>query len=866
MVRLVGSAVEMAGSPPSEPQGERVVERLQVVKIDQAMGPRFYVHARTSTGRKVVLDVEDHLPFFYAEDGPATHREVLEVSGGFVGINGHKLNRYTVTNPRVVRDMRGLFKNPHEADIPYTQRVLIDHPFNGVIEAPVSTTSKMTRVRLAEIKFVQRRVVSGFIRSWADIETGEGALDDLEKGDSPSSPIYLIGLKHEGDWHCFLWHPLAAQMQQDGYLPPVFMVPSKMPGSNEVFPVQLHIFGDERGMMTGFVQWLRINSPDTLAGWNTTEFDVPYLIKRGERIGIRGWDWGFGATNPFDASLPGTHNVDLLAVHRKQSRGVLKSNTLKAVAEAELGIILEKVPGNIEKWWKEDLLALIRYNTWDIEATWRIDEKKKYTEWALNYAFFSGVDNVMDVVKASIVSDVMLNRRAHREHHRHIVLPMKPELEEPFDKGRRKKEERFTGAHVRKPVPGIHEGLAVVDFSGMYPTIVIGANISYETYCNVPDCTRPHITVPLDSEAEGPLSPTRHRFHLDEQGLVPGVMEDSFQLRGFYDEKFRNAVEKKEKDYWKDQRKPIKEFQNACGFGVQGYKGFRLYRREVAESITAFGQLLGKEVARFLVSRGFVVTYGDTDSVMFKVPGWEDIPALMEKMRVIMEDINQHVRAKAAEWGMTHPERLSVGWEKFFSRYLQGTEKKRYAGLLIIEDGKVLPEPRLVIVGFESRRSETPQVTVELQEKVFDMVLRQGSTPDQVYEHVQGVYRSIRDGRVDVRQVAFRPRQGRDLDDYKVRNQVVKAIEYSQEWLGLKFRTGDRVLVVPIRSVPPNRPKTDVLGLTEDAILPPGFVPDWRTMADLAVKGKVESVFGLIGLAPRIEALGMASLADYFAE
>lgn len=856
---LVDTSQVFEAAEEAQTKRDREASRqtLQVIKIDQGMGPRFYTHCRTKAGEKVVLNVEGHLPFFYAEDGPAGHREVLKADAGYTGINGHQLWKYTVTNPRVVRDLRPLFDNPHEADVPYTQRVLIDHPFNGVIEAPVA--GRMTNVKLEDIKFVEVRKAAGFVKAWFDIETGEGAIDDLEKGEAPQSPIYVVGVKHEKEWHCWVWHPLAAQLRADGYLPEVLQVPSKKPGSTDVFDVNIHAYGDERSMMQSFVQWLRITSPDTIAGWNSGFFDAPYLIRRGERIGIRGWDWGFGITNSYEGSLPGTHQVDLLAVHRKQSRGVLPSNTLQAIAKHVCGIELEKVPGKIQENWEKDLLALIRYNTWDVEATWRIDQAKKYTDWAVNYAFFSGVDNVMDVVKASVVSDVMLNRKAHHKHK--LVLPQKPEMEEKdkWSKRKQNKEKDFKGAQVRDPVPGIHPNIAVVDFSGMYPTIVIGGNISYETYCApAPDkvCARPHIKVP----------DVGHLFHTDTLGLVPDVMIEAFELRRVYDVKYREAVDKDEKEFWKEQRKPIKEFMNACGFGVQGYKGFRLYRKEVAESITAFGRTLGREVADFIASKGYLVIGGDTDSVMFQVrPGEPLSPE--EAMRVLpplVEEINVHIRMKASQWGMTNPDQLNVGWEKFASWWLQGEEKKRYACNLVIEDGKILPDPRLVIVGFENKRSETPALTVKLQETVFKMVLQEGKSADVVYDYVQGIYRSIRDGRVDPRDAAFRPRLGMDLEDYKTKNQTVQAVEYSQEWLGMKFRREDRVVIVPVRTVPPNKPKTDIIGLTETAQMPTGYVPDWTAMADKAVKGKVVSVFELLGIEPRIEALGMATLTDYF--
>jgi len=978
---------------------DRVMEDLQVVKVDQGHGNHIYVHARTFAGRKVILEVTDHYPFFYAEDGPP-NKDIMLVEDGYKTFGGTPMKRYTVRNPRIVRDIRNLYRNPHEADIPYTQRFLVDTGINGHIKAPVHPTSRVTKVKVAEVQVIEPRRVQGFRQAWFDIETGSGAIDET---DTARSPIYMICIKVEKEWSLFYWHPMAypcrcpastrpvavgppqrdttesssmgsasSRMSLSGSprtvpsqqgstsiietkidstttspisnssssatttesttatssekenggsaassaepgspspkstgasipmggakvasaspawtsesnniarpvacacgstrLPDGFSVKSKIPGCEDIYRPTLYGFTEERPMMNALVRFLSETPPDSIAGWFSEEFDVPYVINRAKHLGID--RFGHGWADSFSADFPGMQHVDLLEIHKKVSQGVLKSNSLKAVASNVADIELEKVPGNVERWWQTDLQALARYNMWDVEATWAIDDEKKYTDWTTRYQFFAGVDKAMDVTRASIVWDALCLSWAKKHG---FALPLKPYVEK-WEKGRRGKEKGFTGGAVRMPSVGIHHNIAVADFKAMYPNIIIGGNLSYETfyqtcegdgYKDIPSPDgHPLIWSPCVNHVELPGHVCRrHSFTTGKPGMIPEINADLFQLRWFYERKMKESTDKKDKDYWQDQRKPIKEAQNA-GFGVQGYVGFRMFKKEVSEAITAFGRELGGMVCKFIESLGYEVIYSDTDSAMFKIPVSET-EEVIAFMRDFMEKVNEHIRSLASGMGLLHPERFDVEWEKFYQTYLQGRKKdkeegakKRYAGLVTIKDWKPI-KPFIEIKGFEFKRSETAPVTAEVQLKLFSMILEDKATGQQLYDYVEGVYRSVRDGRRPLFDCIKRPKIGREFDDYKTKADGIRAAEYSMEFLGMHFRKDDRVYVVPISAITGPYPKTPHVGLTEDSTLPAGFCVDWTELANKGIKEKVKPIFDLVGMAGREDALGNRSI------
>ena len=46
-------------------------------------------------------------------------------------------------------------------------------------------------------------------------------------------------------------------------------------------------YGDETEMLKAFARYITERDPDVLSGWNFTEFDMPYISQRMERLGLQ---------------------------------------------------------------------------------------------------------------------------------------------------------------------------------------------------------------------------------------------------------------------------------------------------------------------------------------------------------------------------------------------------------------------------------------------------------------------------------------------------------------------------------------------------------------------------------------------------
>lgn len=206
------------------------------------------------------------------------------------------------------------------------------------------------------------------------------------------------------------------------------------------------------------------------------------------------------------------------------------------------------------------------------------------------------------------------------EHRRlNYLVPRMSELEARggFD---RSNTEKFQGAYVIDPVPGIHFNVAVLDFSSLYPTTIKTKNLSYETInCIHPECQKnklPEINYWTCTKRMGIFA------------IVVGYLRD---VRVNYFKPISNdsSISPKDRQAANVMASALKVFINGA-YGVFGSPNFNLYFRPVAEATTALGRYSIHQTIKKSESMGIKVLYGDTDSVFLLNPSKEQINELVK--------------------------------------------------------------------------------------------------------------------------------------------------------------------------------------------------------------------------------------------
>jgi DNA polymerase elongation subunit (family B) len=94
-----------------------------------------------------------------------------------------------------------------------------------------------------------------------------------------------------------------------------------------------HVFPNEDAMLRGFLHYWQGNPPDVITGWNTDEFDIPYICKRIERLY---GDEGLKQLSPWNIQpraksviirgkevvfweIPGISQIDYINIYKKST-------------------------------------------------------------------------------------------------------------------------------------------------------------------------------------------------------------------------------------------------------------------------------------------------------------------------------------------------------------------------------------------------------------------------------------------------------------------------------------------------------------------------------------------------------------------
>ena len=150
-------------------------------------------------------------------------------------------------------------------------------------------------------------------------------------------------------------------------------------------------------------------------------------------------------------------------------------------------------------------------------------------------------------------------------------------------------------ATCSNPWHGLHDNVWVFDFKSLYPSVIRTFNIDPLSYVESP--------APQADLIETPGGAFRR-----EPAILPRLLDDLFPRR----EAARQAGDEVASH-------AIKILMNSF-YGVLGTPACRFYNPALANSITGMGREILLWSKRWFEAAGFVVLYGDTDSLFVQTP------------------------------------------------------------------------------------------------------------------------------------------------------------------------------------------------------------------------------------------------------
>ncbi len=498
---------------------------------------------------------------------------------------------------------------------------------------------------------------------------------------------------------------------------------------------------DEKEMILRFVEIIKKADPDIIAGYNSSNFDIPYLIKRAKTLGI-----------PFDITrygeevkeenhgllkmvkIPGRINLDMYNVTKfisivGASEKLLKTNrlTLFDVYRAITGdtkITVDKTA--IWKQWdgsKEDVENLSEYSLSDSMSLEKLYEFFIPLEIEISKVSGLTLSETAISTTGQLVEYILMKFAAWNEE----VVPNKPNDSDIAQRNANPIE----GAYVKTPEAGIYDNIAVFDFRGLYPSIIISNNIDPSAMCT--DCIQYY------------TSPIGTHFRKEPMGIIPKVLQLLIAERTEVKRRY-----KKDPDniFLGARSQALKILANSF-YGYLGYARSRWYSRDCAGSVTAFGRETIQNTIAAAEQTGFRVIYSDTDSVFLLMQSKTKDDAIN-----FMREINTKL-----------PGAMELELEDFYSRGVfvgkKGKSdtgaKKKYA--LLSESG------RIKIKGFELVRRDWSNIARDTQKRVLEAILSEGSK-EKAMAIVKDVVKNLKEGEVSMKDLVIYTQLRKRMDSY----------------------------------------------------------------------------------------------------
>lgn len=681
--------------------------------------------------------------------------------------------------------------------------------FNKTYEADVKLITRYVIDNIDEIETYDLRIF------YFDIEVAaDTTFPDVEL---PNFPIISIAILDS-----FTNKPINLLLRSDG-------VKQNIPNTI--------IFNSEKDLIKSFINIVKDIDPDIMTGWNSNKFDFPYLIRRAKQYQLPIEELSpmkevIIDTEKEIVSIKGRIILDMMKdyMHFRKitNQGKASSYSLDYTAKEVLGKEKIKHDKTIKDMWITEPEKLIEYNCRDTLLVKEINEKLKL------YEFFNAIrakafSQLNEIYMTSVLIDNLCLKKVKGKY----ILPSKIRSQE---------ESKFTGAFVLLPKPGIYKNILCFDVSAMYPSIIKSFNISIETF-----------------NPKGEIRVNDEIGYNKQTGFIPQIIMDLEKERNLNKKLMKEAKTKEERQIYDFRQYAIKVLGNGI-FGYVGMPGSRLYKKEIAYSITYIGQKIINWVIDIIKAKGYEPIYADTDSIFFKSKYNSLAYTILEGKKIITE-VNSSFK-QFTDLHNTDNCYIKMEFEKIIKKILfmqrkNSTEgaKKRYVFQMSWQPD-VVCDGKLKYKGVQVRRSDVPDFARKLQIEVIDMIMKEASKED-ILNYLTECDKQIRDKNRAVEELGIPKEIKNNITDYggtKIVNgkthkigtpPVVTGAKYSNQYLGTNFVKGSKPKWIYIKNVPKNFPKTNIVAF--DTELPKGFEIDYDLLSEKLIRNSIDTLFQAAG-------------------
>lgn len=445
--------------------------------------------------------------------------------------------------------------------------------------------------------------------------------------------------------------------------------------------------GDEKEILIKFIKL--INKFDIISGWNSDQFDLPYIKERMQKYKLY-YNWRKIIHLDMMLRCIKLYSYDMDKIG-------LKGFSLNEVSRVFLDEQKVKFEGGVYDLLQNDFETFKKYNIQDTKLLYDLDKKLNIFDLMIKECAWTGT-----LLNRFYIGELLDNYILREAKKHQLYLQSRPSQQETL----KNKDIKIIGGYVKEPLTGLYSNVRVLDYKSLYPSIIVGWNIGQDSLnqqlSEHGDISFNNFVGPdrkiedvdfnewhsflmkekkkLDPNDEHYQTTNNNFFRKDISSFISTLVKHLLDLRKGYKKKL-STVEMGSAEYGtaKAMQAVVKEMANSM-YGITADRNARYFDKHIAEGITLTGQFLNKASSAILEKKGHTVIYGDTDSVMTVIQ--ED-----DKVEEIAENVNADlIKFLVAKYQLTDLI-ICLEYEKAYKTMIM-LDKKKYTGIIKWADGQ----------------------------------------------------------------------------------------------------------------------------------------------------------------------------------
>ena len=558
--------------------------------------------------------------------------------------------------------------------------------------------------------------------------------------------------------------------------------------------------GSETELIMTFLDWWQSNTPEVITGWNCELYDIPYLVGRverlmGEKTAKKFSPWGIVRKNDIVISgrkqisyeLAGISVIDYLDLYKKSpATPNQESYRLDHIANVELGArkLDHSEYDTFREFYTKAWDKFVDYNIVDVELVDKMEDKLKLIDLCFTRAYDAKV-NFSDIAYQVRTWDAIIYNYLKKQK---IVIPQKE---------RNQKDEKYAGAYVKEPKPGVYDWVVSFDLNSLYPHLIMQYNISPETLLEQkhPSATVDKLLnqeITFEMYKDYAVCANGAMFRKDTKGFLPELMEKMYNERVIFKKRMLKAKQQYEKTPTKDLEKEIARCNNVqmakkialnSAYGAIGNQYFRYYKLANAEAITLSGQVsirwienkMNQRMNKILKTdnKDYVIA-SDTDSIYLNMGPLVDsvyqgrekttegvVTFLNKVCEMELEPYIDRSYQELADYVNAYDQKMQMKRENIADRGIW-TAKKRYILNVWDSEGVRYSDPKLKIMGIEAIKTSTPAPCRKFLKDAFKLLM--SGSEDEMIDYIEQCRKEFFS--LPPQEIAF-PRSVSDINRWK---------------------------------------------------------------------------------------------------